>query len=134
MKEFVEELKSDFPLLIEAGFVAVNQRDEESAKRLFKAAWVLEPHSNAPEIGYGFIALNKLELEKAQKHFQRVLEQDAEHHLAKAFLGITMAFEEKTRQQGKELLEEAMAQSADPHVKKLGETSLLWMQKDFSKK
>lgn len=134
MQELMEELKGDFPLLIEAGFVAVNQRDEESALRLFMAASVLEPHSCAPEIGYGFVALNKLELDQAEKHFRKVLDKDSEHHLAKAFLGITLAFNEKTRSQGKQLLEEAKKASDDPHVKNLGETSLSWLEKDLNKK
>lgn len=127
----LEELKNDFPLLIEAGFVAVNQKDEESAHRLFKAAQVLEPHSNAPKIGFGFIALNKLELETAEKHFTEVLNGDKDHHLARAFLGITLAFNKKTRVRGRELLEEAMKSSDDPHVKNLGEVSLEWMKKDL---
>lgn len=132
--ELVNELKGDFPLLIEAGFVAVNQNDEASALRLFHAAQVLEPMSTAPKIGFGFIALNKLELEEAEKHFQGVLKSDSEHHLAQAFLGITLAFNEKTRSKGRELLEDAMEKSDDPHVKNLGEVSLGWINKDFKKK
>ena len=134
MQELITELKGDFPLLIEAGFVAVNQRDEESALRLFMAASILEPHSCAPEIGYGFVALNKLDLANAEQKFRAVLDKDGEHHLAKAFLGITLAFSEKTRMQGQKLLAEAIEASDDPHVKNLGQVSLNWVEKDFSKK
>lgn len=129
-----EELKNDFPLLIEAGFVAVNQRDEDSAKKLFKAAQLLEPESTAPRIGFGFIALNKLELDIAQKEFSDVLKKDAQHQLARAFLGITLCFNPKTRTEGKTLIEEAMAKTDDPHVKNLGSISLEWLKKDFEGK
>jgi hypothetical protein len=129
-----EELKNDFPLLIEAGFVAVNQRDEDSAKKLFKAAQLLEPESTAPRIGFGFIALNKLELDIAQKEFNDVLKKDTEHQLARAFLGITLCFNPKTRAEGKKLIEEAMSKTDDPHVKNLGSISLEWLKKDFEGK
>ena len=56
----LEDFRHDFALLIEAGFVAVKQLDELSARRLFEAAQVLRPDSTAPQIGLGYIALNKL--------------------------------------------------------------------------
>lgn len=129
-----EELKNDFPLLVEAGFVAVNQRDEDSAKKLFRAAQLIEPESTAPKIGFGFIALNKLELDTAQKEFSEVLKKDATHQLARAFLGITLCFNPKTRAEGKKLIEEAMSNTDDPHVKNLGSISLEWLRKDFEGK
>lgn len=130
----MEELKNDFPLLIEAGFVAVNQRDEDSAKKLFQAAQQLEPKSTAPRIGFGFIALNKLELDVAEKEFTAVLSQDKDHQLARAFLGITLCFNPKTRSKGKALIEEAMSKTDDQHVKNLGAVSLEWLKKDLEGK
>jgi hypothetical protein len=130
----MEGLKKDFPLLIEAGFVAVNQHDEESAKKLFSAAAQLEPSSTAPKIGFGFIALNKLELDVAEKAFNEVLAKEQDHHLARAFLGITLSFNPKTRAKGKGLIEESMAKTNDPHVKNLGTVSLEWLKKDLEGK
>ena len=57
------EFKEDFSLLIEAGFVAVKQLDETSSIRIFQAAQALSPQSTAPQIGMGYIALNKLDVD-----------------------------------------------------------------------
>lgn len=129
-----EELKNDFSLLLEAGFVAVNQMDEESAKKLFRAAQLLNPESTAPKIGFGFIALNKLELDIAQKEFTDVLNQDADNHLARSFLGISLCFNSKTRAEGKKMIQESMLKTEDPSVKNLGSVSLEWLKKDFESK
>lgn len=133
-KNFLQELKDDFPLLIEAGFVAVNQRDEDSAKKLFRTAQLLEPTSTAPRLGFGFIALNKLELDSAEKEFSEIIAQDASHQLARAFLGITLCISPKKRAKGKQLIEEAVAKTDDPHVKNLGAVSLEWLKKDLEGK
>ncbi len=54
-KQKIADFKEDFPLLIEAGFIAVKQLDEISASRIFNAAQAINPHSTAPQIGLGYI-------------------------------------------------------------------------------
>ncbi len=133
-KKIIAELRGEFASLIEAGLVAVNQGDEDSAIKLFSAAQVLEPDSTAPRVGFGFISLNKLELEKAIGLFQIVVDQEPEHHLARAFLGISLAFDPKTRQRGEELIKGAHKKTDDASVKNLCEVSTAWIEKDLKKK
>ena len=133
-QEIITELRGDFAALIEAGLVAVNQLDEDSAIKLFSAAQVLEPESTAPRVGFGFIALNKLEIEKAIGLFQVVVNHEPEHHLARAFLGISLSFDPKTRPQGEKLIQEAKSKTDDASVKNLCSLSLEWIEKDLKKK
>ena len=86
--EKLQEFNSDFPLLIEAGFLAVKQLDEISARRIFEAARTLRPESSAPMIGLGYIDLNKLEIKTASKIFEDVVAKEPENYLAQTFLGI----------------------------------------------
>lgn len=132
--QLIAELRGDFAALIEAGLVAVNQGDEDSAVKLFSAAQVLEPESSAPRVGFGFIALNKLELEKAIGLFQIVVNQEPKHHLARAFLGIAWSFDPKTRAKGEKLVREAGKDTDDASVQNLCKISLEWIDKDLKKK
>lgn len=132
--EKINELKEDFSLLIEAGFVAVKQLDETSAARIFNAAQVLSPDSTAPQIGLGYIALNKLELKEATKVFEEVLKKEPENYLAQTFLGICFLLSKPKRKKGEKLIQEAMKKADDPSIKSLGEVSLEWAEKDLKKK
>lgn len=129
-----EEFKEDFALLIEAGFIAVKQLDEISAKQLFFAAQQLNPTSPAPLIGLGYIALNKLEVDKARRIFEDVVDQHPEHHLALTFLGMCLLLKKETRRKGEELIKDTKAKTDDPTVKNLCEVSLSWAEKDLKKK
>jgi tetratricopeptide (TPR) repeat protein len=134
MSDAKQELfKEDFSLLIEAGFVAVKQLDETSAKRIFQAAQMLSPGSTAPQIGLGYIALNKLELKEAVKVFEEVLKREPENYLAQIFLGISFLLNKSKRKKGEELISEAMSKTDSPSVKTLGEVSLEWANKDLKK-
>ncbi len=133
-QQIIAELRGDFASLIEAGLIAVNQLDEDSAIKLFSAAQILEPESTAPRVGFGFIALNKLEVEKAIALFQVVVDHEPEHHLARAFLGISLSFDPKTRAQGEKLIQDANGKTDDPSVKNLCKLSLEWIDKDLKKK
>lgn len=128
------EFDEDFSLFIEAGFMAVNQADEVNAKRLFEAAKVLRDDSPAPIIGLGYIALNKLEVKKAVEMFQVALEMEPEHHLAKAFLGVTYLLVEEKREEGERLIKEAKKASDDPTIANLADISLEWSDKDLTAK
>ncbi|MBA2727051.1 MAG: SctF chaperone SctG [Parachlamydiaceae bacterium] len=130
LSEFID----DFPLLIEAGFVAVKQLDEVNATRLFNAAQAISPQSTAPQIGLGYIALNKLELKEAMRIFEGVIKAEPENYLAQTFFGICLLLTKTRREEGEKLIQEATAKTNDPTVKSLGAISLEWADKDLSKK
>ena len=130
----IEECRDDFALLIEAGFVAVKQLDEVSARRLFQAAQILHPDSSAPRIGIGYIALNKLEMKEATKIFEEINAKEPENHLAATFLGICYVLSKPKRKKGEQMLDTISKASDDPTIKHLCELSLVWAEKDLSKK
>jgi lipopolysaccharide biosynthesis regulator YciM len=132
--EKLEAFKEDFPLLIEAGFVAVKQLDETSASRIFHAAQALNPESTAPQIGLGYISLNKLEVKEATKAFEEVIKKEPENYLAQTFLGICFLLNKPKRKKGEKLIQEAMKKTDNPSIKNLGEVSLEWANKDLTKK
>ena len=57
-------------------------------KRIFEAAQLLNPQSTAPQIGLGYIALNKLQMKEACLIFESIVELEPENQLAQTFLGI----------------------------------------------
>ncbi len=132
-QSLLEDFKSDFALLIEAGFIAVKQLDELSATRIFNAAQAISPDSVAPQIGLGYIALNKLEVKQAAKIFEGVLEKEPNNYLAQTFLGISFLLNKAKRKKGEKLIQDAIAKSDDPTVKSLGKISLEWAEKDLNK-
>lgn len=132
--ERLDEFKEDFALLIEAGFVAVKQLDETSASRIFQAAQAISPNSTAPQIGIGYIALNKLELKEATKTFEEVLKKEPTNYLAQTFLGICFLLTKPKRKKGEKLILEAIEKTDNATIKSLGEVSLEWAEKDLKKK
>lgn len=130
----LDEFIGDFPLLIEAGFVAVKQLDEINASRIFYAAQAISPNSTAPQIGLGYIALNKLELKEAERLFLGVLKREPENYLAQTFLGICLLLNKKRRADGEKIIRAASSKTGDPTVKALGTMSLEWAEKDLAKK
>jgi len=130
----LEDFRHDFALFIEAGFVAVKQLDETSAKRLFNAAQVLDPKSTAPQIGLGYVALNKLEVKEASEIFKKIHEQEPDNHLAQAFLGICYLLVKSKRDEGEKLINEAKKLSDDETVQNLCDISLDWAEKDLKKR
>lgn len=127
------QFKDDFPLLIEAGFVAVKQLDEVCAVRIFNAAQALNPTSVAPQIGLGYIALNKLEVKEAMRIFEEVSVKEPDNELAQAFLGICLLLNKERRQEGEERIKAIINKTEDPTVKNLGTVSLEWAEKDLKK-
>ena len=130
----MQEFREDLSLLLEAGFIAVKQLDETSAVRLFRAAQAIAPESTAPKVGLGYISLNKMELKEATKIFQEVVTQEPTNYLAQVFLGMSLLLANSENKQGEVLINEALAKSDDPEVKKLGELALQWVNKDLKKK
>lgn len=130
----IEAFKEDFPLLIEAGFIAVKQLDEISATNLFQAAQALSPHNTAPQIGLGYIALNKLEIKTATSIFEMVMKAEPNNHLAQTFLGMCYLLTKNKLKKGEKLVAEAIEKTDDPTIKNLGTLCLQWSEKELSKK
>jgi len=127
----LSDFKSDFPLLIEAGFLAVKQLDETSARRLFEAAKALNPESTAPQIGLGYIELNKLNVKDATDIFQRIVEKETNNHLAEAFLGICFLLTQKDREKGVKMIQKVIKKTEDDTIVNLGKIALEWSEKDL---
>jgi lipopolysaccharide biosynthesis regulator YciM len=129
----IERFKEHFVLLLEAGFIAVNQADEDSAVKLFKAAALLNSKSTLPEVGIGYLYLHKLELKQACKAFESVLQREPSNDMAKTFLGLCMTMTTDQVSQGEKLLTETAMNSSDPQVKTLAENTLNFVD-NFIKK
>jgi len=124
----------DFSLFVEAGFVAVKQLDEIAARRLFKAAEILNPDNPAPQLGLGYIALNKLRISEASSIFEAILKRDPGHYLAQALLGVAYLLSQEKKKRGEELIREAKEKCDDPTIKNLADVCLEWQKKDLSNK
>jgi len=133
-EEKIEEFKKDFSLLIEAGFVAVKQLDPINSSRIFIAAQMISPKNTAPQIGLGYIALNKLEVKEATRIFEHVLKSDPEDQLAKTFLGICYLLTKPKRKKGEALIHTVIESTEDATIKSLGKVSLEWAEKDLKKR
>ncbi len=128
-----QKYKHHFITMIEAGFVAVNQADEDSAIKLFKAAGLLNPEHALSKVGFGYLHLCKLELKQAVKYFNEVLEQDPENEMCKAFLGLSLSLNPSEVSEGEKILEETQKVAKDPMIKNLASSALGFVSK-FVKK
>lgn len=90
MAKKLADFKEDLPLLVEAGLVAIKQGDEESARKLFQAVTILDPKNTTPKLGFGLIAMHKMQLDVAQKCFEEVLAIEPLNYRAQAFLGFCL--------------------------------------------
>jgi len=127
-----KDYKEDWILFLEAGFIAVNQMDEDGAIKLFKAAELLNPESTLPKVGMGYLHLHKLELAQACKALEEVLEKEPNNEMAKTFLGICMSLSPKTLDKGEKILEHT-AKSHDPLIKRLSGTAIDFAEKFLKK-
>ncbi|NGX33228.1 MAG: hypothetical protein K1060chlam4_01289 [Candidatus Anoxychlamydiales bacterium] len=128
----LDEYKNDFLLFVEAGFIAINQTDEDSTIKLFKAAELLDKTNPLIKIGFGYLALHKLELKNAIASFEEVLKKDPKNDMAKTFLGIAISMTPKNMLKGEKLLEETL-KSDDKEVKKLAAIALDFVDKFIKK-
>ena len=124
--------KEDWILFLEAGFIAVNQTDEDSAVKLFKAAEMLNPKNVMPKVGFGYLHLHKLELKQAVKMFEEVLEMEPKNDMARALLGISLSLGATSMAKGEKVLEET-CKSHDPMIKQLSNTAIYFVD-NFLKK
>jgi tetratricopeptide (TPR) repeat protein len=129
----ITSFKDHFVLMLEAGFIAVNQADEDSAMKLFKAAALLNSKSTLPQVGIGYLYLHKLELKHACKCFEEVLAKEPNNDMAKALLGLTMTMTIDQVAEGERILTEAATTSPDSQVKTLAESALVFVD-NFIKK
>lgn len=127
-----KKYKEDFILLAEAGFIAVNQADEDAALKLFKAAEMLDPKNILPKIGFGYLHLHKLELKQAVKYFDEVLEIDSHNDMAKAFKGLSMSMMPNSIDKGEKILEQTL-KSKDPTIKKLAGSAIDFVERFIKK-
>lgn len=141
----LQTYKDDFALFIEAGFIAVKQCNRDAAEKLFKAAQILNPDSTAPMLGFGWIALNAMELPAAQQRFREILEKEPDNQQAKAYLGFSLLVPKisfRTKPKGKEgedidmmttagctLIKEAISSTKDESVRHFGESALDFIRK-----
>ncbi|PCI95654.1 SctF chaperone SctG [Candidatus Aerophobetes bacterium] len=131
--EDMKKFKDHFVMMLEAGFIAVNQADEDSATKLFKAAKLLNDKSTLPEVGLGYLYLHKLELKQACKTFKSVLEREPSNHMAKALLGLSMTMTADQITDGEKILTECASKADDAQVKTLAESALAFVD-EFIKK
>ena len=128
----METLKDDFILFLEAGFIAVNQADEDSAVKLFKSAELINPQSTLPKVGRGYLHLHKLELRQACEFFEEVLKEEPQNEMAKTFLGLCLTLSPNAVVEGEKILEET-SHSSDKLVKNLSYTALDFVDRFIKK-
>ena len=124
----LKKYKEDFILMLETGFIAVNQADEDSALKLFKAAELLKPGNSLPKVGFGYLHLHKLELTQAVRCFEDVLDKEPKNEMARAFLGICMSLMPAQVEKGEKVLAETL-KSKDPMIKNLAHTAIDFVDK-----
>ncbi len=122
--EDLSKYDEDFFLFLEAGFIAINQADEDAAVKMFKACELLRPDNSLVQVGIGYLHLHKLELKNAIKCFEEVLAKEPDNEMAKTFLGIAFSLTPDQVSKGEKILEEAAKGSSDADVKKVANTTL----------
>jgi hypothetical protein len=129
----LDKFKDQFVLLVEAGFIAVNQADEDAAVKLFRASELLNPGNTLPKVGLGYMHLCKLELKQACKLFDEVLKKEPNNEMAKAFLGLSLSLSPNEVTKGEKILEEVAAKSKDSSIKTMANTAIDFVER-FVKK
>jgi hypothetical protein len=125
----LNKYKHHFIVMTEAGFIAVNQADEDAATKLFKAASLLEPKNLLPKVGMGYLNLCKLQLKVARQIFEEILEEEPNNEMAKTFLGLSLSLNPAEVKHGEKILEESAKHSHDPIIKDLATNALDFVHK-----
>lgn len=129
----LQKFKDHFILLCEAGFIAVNQADEDAAIKLFKASEMLKPENTLPKVGRGYMHMMKLELKQACNLFDEVIAKEPDNDMAKAFLGLSYTLTATEVAKGEQLLENMAKSAEDDQVKKLADMALEFVEKFIKK-
>lgn len=114
-----KDCDKDYFLLLEAGFVAVNQADEDSAMKLFMASQLLRPKNVFPEIGYGYMHMCKLELKQAEEMFTNVIKKESDNEMAHTFLAICKSMMPGKTTEGEKMLDSLNKDTEDADIKEL---------------
>ncbi|NDD58766.1 MAG: SctF chaperone SctG [Chlamydiae bacterium] len=130
----LKKYKDHFIVMVEAGFIAVNQADEDCALKLFKAASLLDPNNQLPNVGLGYMHLCKLELKEACRIFNEILQKEPTNEMAKTFLGLSMSLDPKEISHGEKILEQSAEGSKDPAIKTLAHSAIEFVEKFVKKK
>jgi hypothetical protein len=133
MKNHLEAYKKDFYLFLEGGFVAIKEMDEDSARKLFDVAKLLQPDNPLVYIGYSYIHLCKLELNKAEEFCKKALEYESENETAKSLLGVILSMNSEKMSDGEKILNEAATRSNVKEVKNLANAGLEFIDKVIKK-
>ena len=128
----LKKYDEDFFLFLEAGFVAINQADEDSAVKLFKTCELLRPGNAMVQVGFGYLHFHKLELPAAIECFEKVLAKEPDNEMAKTFLGLSLSLWPEKIREGEKILTES-SQSSENAIKKVANTSLDFVE-NFVKK
>jgi cytochrome c-type biogenesis protein CcmH/NrfG len=115
----ISECDKDYFLFLEAGFVAVNNTDEDSALKLFMATQILRPENHFYKIGFGYMHMCKLELKQAEEMFASVLKSDPKNEMAMSFLAICKSMMPGKVTEGEKMLADIANTSADSDIKEL---------------
>lgn len=127
-----QKYQKDFALLLESGFIAINQTDADSAKKIFAACNVLKPNNAFGDIGFAFLYLHLLDLSKALTYCQNALKKDSKNEMANTIMGICKAMTLKQSPEGEKILIE-MAKSDNTFVKKSADIALQFIDKFIKK-
>ncbi len=131
--EDLSKYDEDFFLFLEAGFIAINQADEDAALKMFKACELLRPENSLTTVGLGYLHLHKLELKVAIEHFRNVITKEPDNSMAQTFLGIALSLTPDQVTEGEKVLENAVKNSSDSQIKKVANTTLDFVD-EFVKK
>lgn len=132
----LQDFKDDLPLLVESGLIAIKQGDEESAKKLFNAVGILDPQNLSKKMGLGLIALHKMDIPNAQKHFNEILAVEQTNWRAQSFLAFSYILsvlqdgsndqKVESLRKGAELAQEVLDKSDAATTRQLAQSLLDW--------
>lgn len=120
----LDDFKEDALLLLEAGFIAINQADFDSANMLFKAAEILDANVAMCEIGKGYACLHQLKISEAKKWFKKILDRDPNHQMAKTFWGWTEMMDPNHMNEGRKTCENILKETHDSDIKQFASSAI----------
>jgi len=120
----LQDFKEDYIVFLEAGFIAVNQADEDATTKLFKASHLLNPKNVMSKVGMAYLHIHKLELKQAQKLLNEVLKEEPDNEMAKTLLGLAMSMSPKEMEKGEQILHNVQQESKDKEIKELSGSAL----------
>jgi hypothetical protein len=115
---------ADYLLLLEGGFVAINQADGVAADQLFDACLLLRPENSLGHIGKGYVALNRLQMKNASQIFEAIVHREPKNEMARGLLSLTYAFVPVTQKKSRQLAQELKSSTKDNQAKTLADSIL----------